>query len=180
MITLPPADHPFWVGREVVTCAACEVEFVDAVCRKRKVCSQECAVTLRSGPGAHNYNGGLHRRKSDGRLEIMCRDGTHVMFYRAVMEAHLKRRLRSDEQVHHLNGDCTDDRLENLQLISASEHTKLHAVPAVRRRWDRVRKYAWSTEYPACTECGTTERRYVGQGRCSSCYYRDWRRKQAA
>lgn len=46
--------------------------------------------------------------------------------HRLVMEAHLGRPLLSNEVVHHINKDCKDNRLENLQLISLSDHTKQH------------------------------------------------------
>lgn len=42
------------------------------------------------------------------------------------MEQKIGRKLRSDEVVHHINGDKTDNRIENLELISNSEHTSLH------------------------------------------------------
>jgi hypothetical protein len=76
-----------------------------------------------------NYNGGLTFHRPTGRWKIVCRDGTRVAYYRAVMEADLRRPLRPEEVVHHLNGDSTDDRIENLQLLSGQgEHVTLHAA----------------------------------------------------
>jgi HNH endonuclease len=48
--------------------------------------------------------------------------------HRDVMAKMLKRTLRTNEHVHHINGDRTDNRPANLELIDASAHAKLHAT----------------------------------------------------
>ena len=44
-----------------------------------------------------------------------------------VMECHLKRGLVKGEIVHHIDGDKTNNKIENLFLTSPAEHNKLHA-----------------------------------------------------
>ena len=42
------------------------------------------------------------------------------------MERSLGRSLQGDEVVHHVNGNVSDDRLENLEVMTNSEHSALH------------------------------------------------------
>ena len=47
----------------------------------------------------------------------------HIVF----MEKEIGRKLLTGECVHHINGDRKDNRLENLRLMSVSDHSSLHA-----------------------------------------------------
>lgn len=58
----------------------------------------------------------------------------YVLLHVLIMEHKIGRFLKwkgtrgsaNSEVVHHINSDVTDNRLENLQLMTRSEHTELH------------------------------------------------------
>jgi len=104
-------------------------------------------------------------------------DGRQMYRYRWVMEQHLGRPLEPTEHVHHINGDQADDRLENLQLISPHEHSRLHLAD---RQSARSRFHAgneWS-EGESCAGCGTREEPHYSLGMCTPCYRRDYYRRR--
>lgn len=61
-----------------------------------------------------------------------CGKQGYVAEHRLVMEKHIGRFLNPEETVHHVDGDKTNNSIENLELFATrGEHTK-HAHPEVR------------------------------------------------
>lgn len=100
-------------------------------------------------------NGGLVKPDGTGRWRIMARDGSTPYFYRAVMEAQVRRPLRDDEEVHHVNEDSTDDRPENLELLTLAEHRARHRPTHCKRGhpFDAVNTYVNPQGHHQCRQC---------------------------
>lgn len=55
-------------------------------------------------------------------------NGKKIDEHRYVMEQHLGRQLSRDEVVHHKDGDKSNNDIENLELMSLSEHSRQHQL----------------------------------------------------
>lgn len=86
---------------------------------------------VRSGEKSSSWKGGRKLSKK-GYILILKKGykGTDINGYifehRYVMEQFLGRHLNKDEVVHHINENKTDNRIENLKLMTNSEHTIFH------------------------------------------------------
>lgn len=63
-----------------------------------------------------------------------------VLEHRIVMEDHLGRYLTKDEAVHHINGNRTDNRIENLSLMTMVDHIKLENTGKKRKPFSNETK----------------------------------------
>lgn len=119
------------------------------------------------GERATNWKGGVRLKKGYRYLfkpgHPNADKAGYVSEHRFAMAEHLGRPLDSNEHVHHKNGTRDDNRLGNLELLTASDHGKKHHHPGER---------GWNV-YPAgCVTCGTKEIRHYARGQCIRCYQR--------
>lgn len=137
--------HPRRKARptEIKVCPVCGGEFgcrddqIPSQFERQVHCSVDCGRRARflrdqrEHPTRLTSDRRYRLRFVSGRVDAPSRTsqaGAWILEHRLVMEEHLGRPLAADEHVHHRNENGLDNRLENLEVLSQSEHMRLHAT----------------------------------------------------
>lgn len=138
------------------TCPICKNNFWVTISReldgRGKYCSKNCMYKRdmsnlskgkefpeRQREGAPNFQGGRIFRQ--GYVWILDRNhprrqsNNYVPEHWLVMEQYIGRYIQKGEVVHHVDGNKTNNDIENLELMTRNEHDRLHAP--TKRFWEK-------------------------------------------
>ncbi len=117
---------------KIVTCKQC-LEVTEKYEREASLfCNRTCYMDWkREHPNKRAYKGKVF---FSGYFYIYMprhpnaiKKGRYIAEHRLVLEKKLDRYLTSKEIAHHINGDKSDNRSENVELMTISQHNKHHA-----------------------------------------------------
>ena len=103
---------------------------------------------------------GVYNITEDNYCQITSRKEGNKgkLLHRLIMEKHLGRELKREEEIHHLNGDRLDNRIENLVLCKNHEEhiRKYHPHCSEERKRkisdSRIGEKHWNYGKPLCEE----------------------------
>jgi len=90
---------------------------------RNKFCCVECVNQYKKKTGMLKKDGYWFE---NGYKTLYLEGNGSIKEHIKIMEDHIGRKLYDNEVVHHINENKKDNRLENLQLMTKSEHSSLH------------------------------------------------------
>lgn len=134
-------------NRVIKNCEICGIEMSikPSHLKRRKTCSKACdgerKRTMYAGSDNPNYGNRGPKNPNFKTGEKLSRYGYKMIYkpehpnaqkdgyileHRLVMSEFLGRPLGSDEHIHHKDENKLNNNISNLEIISKSEHSKLH------------------------------------------------------
>ena len=127
-----------------------------------RVLCDDCGAVYGRGANHYRWRGGRSAAHKSGYVRVFTAPGQERQLeHRAVWEA-AHGPIPPGHHVHHINRVKTDNRLENLVIVTNAEHQDLH-------RGERVLAERWALAHDRCARCGTTDVPHAGRGLCRQC-----------
>lgn len=105
-------------------CELCGKEYI-SLSMKSRFCSYKCSGIYHRGKNCGTYKTGEYLT-DDGYIQKLNADGGYHFVHRKVIEDVIGRKLTREEHIHHINENKLDNRIENLVILTRSEHMKVH------------------------------------------------------
>lgn len=107
-------------------CSGCGITFIGYRNNKTqlKFCGQDCSKNFMRGERSPFFSNGS--TVTSGGYRAILIGEKYILEHRLIMEEHLGRKLERDENIHHKDGNKLNNKIENLELMSTVEHSRLH------------------------------------------------------
>ena len=110
-----------WAQSRIANLYGIHQSTLQKACKRHNVSLQRNYV---SGASCHNFNGyRTHDTRGCPKIKV---EGQYIREHRLVAARILGRPPRPEELVHHINGNVIDNRPENIQIASRSQHMRIH------------------------------------------------------
>lgn len=110
--------------------------------KDRITCSRKCRGLYNKNIGFKppKYKGDKHPSwkggkgiSKDGYIRVYVSEYNREYEHRVVMEKYLGRKLKTNEHIHHIDGDKTNNDITNLLLTFRREHQHIHHLGVKRK-----------------------------------------------
>jgi len=115
-----------------LTCLQCDRDFTVRLSRtingRAKYCSKECHNVAQNKGRVIIHDGGYILMKDKSYKQV-----GYYYLHRRIAESIMGRHLHKDEVVHHVDGNAQNNDINNIMILSRSEHMRLHCLERAKK-----------------------------------------------